>query len=381
MKKILIHAWSVKKRDGEYFLPNTHWIYLKEIVQYYDKVILLSACKNIKGKDEASISITEFQNVNVYELPYSSGYIGAIKYFFNYRKAYKEIKNVTTYYARYPIPFGWLQKIYGNNKVKRIIHYVGDPIDVIKNNPNFTILKKKLLINAFKPENLLYNWACKGAQVYTNGCHIAERLSKKNIKAVPLVSSTLNEADFYFKEDKDVDFHNVKLIYLGYLRKAKGVETVIKAFSIVQEKIPNSKLTIIGTGEFELDLKLICKENNIKGITFLGHIDDRRQINQLLREHDIFLFASLSEGSPRVILEAMANGLLVISTPVGSLPKTFEDKKEILFAEFNDEKDFSNKIFFIMKNIDQYHFIRRNAIGKIKDYTIGNFLKKIFYED
>src|SRR5690606_24790016 len=144
--------------------------------------------------------------------------------------------------------------------------------------------------------------------------------------------------------------------------------------------IPNAKFTIIGTGEFEANLKLICIEEQINNVSFLGHIDDRNQINQLLREHDIFLFGSLSEGSPRVILEAMANGLLVISTPVGSLPQTFVDEKNIIFARFNDEKDFSDKIISLVNNNNHYNFIRKNAFDKIKKYTIENFIKNIFNE-
>lgn len=379
MKKILLHAWAVQKKDGKYYLPYTHWIYLNEIVKYYNKIVLLSSCKHLKEDETTNYIDITFSNVSVYELPYSNGYLGAIKHFFSYRKAYKEIKDVTTYYARYPVPFGWLQKVYGKNK-KRIIHYVGDPVDAAKNNPNFSALKRKVLITAFKPENALYNWACKGAEVFTNGYHIAERLSKSNIEVTPLISSTLNESDFHFEENKSINPQDLKFIYLGYLRKAKGVETILRAFAIVQKKIPNAKLTIIGTGEFEANLKLICIEEQINNVSFLGHIDDRNQINQLLREHDIFLFGSLSEGSPRVILEAMANGLLVISTPVGSLPQTFVHEKNIIFARFNDEKDFSDKIISLVNNNNHYNFIRKNAFDKIKNYTIENFIKNIFNE-
>lgn len=380
-KRILLHAWSLQKKEDTYYIPFTHWVYLNEIVNYYDEIILLSPIKKItKSQEIKGRSISCFDNVKIYSLPYTAGgYISSLKYFFNYQKAYKNIKGVTTYYARYPVPFGWLQKIYGK-KNRRIIHYVGDPIDVAENNPNFSRLKKTILVNGFKVENSFYNWACKGAEVYTNGHHIAEKLIKKKIKATPLISSTLTESDFYI-EEKNIDINNINFIYLGYLRKAKGVETILRAFSIIQKQLPNIKLTIIGTGEFELNLKLICKEENIRDVFFLGHIDDRIKINSLLRQHDIFLFGSLSEGSPRVILEAIANGLLVISTPVGSLPKTFENGKEILYAEFNNEKDFSKKFFSLAENISNYNLIRNNAFKKAKNYTIENFIKKIFYED
>lgn len=41
-----------------------------------------------------------------------------------------KITGITTYYSRYPVPFGWLQKLVGSSN-NRIIHYVGDPVEVI----------------------------------------------------------------------------------------------------------------------------------------------------------------------------------------------------------------------------------------------------------
>lgn len=378
MKKILLHAWAVQKKEGRYYLPYTHWVYLNEIVKYYDEIVLLSTCKFLKQDETTNYLDIKFSNVSVYELPYSNGYLGAIKHFFSYRKAYKEIKDVTTYYARYPVPFGWLQKIYGKNK-KRIIHYVGDPVDAAKNNPNFSALKRKVLITAFKPENALYNWACKGARVFTNGYHIAERLSKNNIKAIPIVSSTLTERDFFFKE-KRINKYNTKFIYLGNLRTAKGVETILRAFKLYNEKYENSSFKIIGSGEFEYKLQQIVKNENIKNIDFLGRIDDRDLINYHLRDSDIFLFGSLSEGSPRVVLEAIANGLIVISTPVGSLPNIFENEKDILFADFNNPYDFYEKINLITQDEALSNVIRKESYNLIQNFTIQNFLKKIFDE-
>lgn len=378
MNKILLHAWTVEKRDNEYLLPNTHWIYLREIVQYYDEVILLSPCKilNYSAKT-SSVSISIFKNVNVYELPLSSGYVGSIRYFFSYCHAYSKIKNITTYYARYPVPFGWLQKVFGK-KAKRIIHYVGDPIDAAKNNPNFSKLKKTFLIAAFAPENWMYNWACKGAKVFTNGHHISERLAEKNIETTPLISSTLIDADFFFDKEKEINSRSVKFIYLGNLRTAKGVETILRAFKSFNTDYMDSSFTLVGSGEFEASLKGIVKREGIENVFFKGRIDDRAEINRLLRTNDVFLFGSLSEGSPRVVLEAIANGLAVISTPVGSLPSMFKDGVDILFADFNDSVGFYKKMKVLASDKKMFTDIRLRAYTKVKDYTIKSFLNKIF---
>lgn len=378
-KKILIHAWKIEKRLGKYYLPFSHWIYLKEIVKYYDEVVLLSSCKEVVGAESDKFGIEKLGNVSVYELPASSnGYAGAMKYFFHFNKAYRVINGVSTYYSRYPTPFGWLQKLYGRDK-KRIIHYVGDPIDAAKSNPNFSFVKKIILLSGFYIENALYTWACKGASVFTNGHHLSEMLLEKGIVATPVISSTLNQSDFFYK-NKVVDASRVQFVYLGYLRTAKGIETILKAFALYNTKFPKSTFKIIGSGELDKKLKSIVVENRIRNVSFLGQLENRNEINKELRSADIFLFGSLSEGSPRVILEAMANGLSIISTPVGSLPTIFEDKKDITFSNFNDSKDFYEKMLLLSGDDKYFQETRLSAFNKVRHLTIEGFIKGIFYE-
>ena len=123
----------------------------------------------------------------------------------------------------------------------------------------------------------------------------------------------------------------------------------------------------------------MVNQNSIKNVHFLGHIDDRARINHIMRNHDIFCFASLSEGSPRVVIESMANGLNVVSTPVGSLPHVFVNNKDIVYFDFNNHEMLFEKIIFLINNDNDASLIRESAFCKIKKYTIKNFLKKIFY--
>jgi len=375
-KKIVIQGWLLHKIESEYYIPYTQLVYLKEISKYYDQICLLSPVKKtLKTKYR---SLKNIKGIIIYDLPFNKNYLSAIKNFFYYVKAFNALsKEYDIYYVRFPNPFGWLSKIFFINK-KRIIHFVGDPIDVIKNNPNFSKIKKNILLFFFRFEYLIYIWACKKAKVFTNGHHIAVELKKYKINATPLVSSTLIEEDFCLNIKKEIT-ESPKLLYVGGLRTAKGVETIIFAFSKIIKKYPNAKLTITGEGEFEKELKSIVLKKKLNSqISFLGHIDSREELNKLYRSHDIFLFASLSEGSPRVILEAMANGLPVISTPVGSLPIIFKNEKEIIFANFKNENDFFKKIDQLIQQKKLYQKLRINAFKKVQEYTINKFIKKIF---
>lgn len=352
-----------------------HWIYLNEIRIYFSKIYIIVPVGIIK--DSKDLIPLQFENVEILSVPFYSTYKGALKTFFHYLYRYCFVGQVDVAYSRYPAPFGWLQKVFLKNK-KRIIHYVGDPLDAAKHNPNFSKTKKTILTTLFKPEERLFLWACNGAKIFTNGFDIADKLKLNNINAQPLISSTLIEEDFCFA-DKNIDSISPKIIYIGYLRTAKGVETVIRAFNKFLNDYPEAILSIVGEGEFEDDLKKIVTGFEIeKNVIFYGFIDDRDRLNSLLRNHDLFCFASLSEGSPRVILEAMANGINVLSTPVGSLPFVFTDNKDIVFAEFNNENDFYNKMRVLFKKPEKMNMIRLEAFKKVKKFTIKNFIKSIF---
>lgn len=382
MSSILIHAWVLQKHNNEYYIPYTQWIYLETITRMYDRVVLLCPTKyKVKALNNGYSSLKKFNNIEVYELPYSITYKDAIKNFFHYLKAYKKIKNIDVYYSRYPTPFGWLQMFFGNKHSKKIIHYVGDTIETVIENKQIDLIKKVFLILFFLPEHILFLLASSRAVVYTNGFKIHNKLKKIFIKSQPVISSTLSDFDFNRSVPNVINESNLNFVYVGFIRKAKGVDVLIKGFEMINKKYPNSTLKIVGKGEVEDDIKNYVIENKIANVNFLGHIDNREQLLSILRASNIFAFASLSEGSPRVILEAMANKLLVISTPVGSLPYIFKNEENILFFDFDSPDQFYNQVIRLVNNDFDYNTMINKSFEISEKFTVSNFVKKIFNSD
>lgn len=378
-ENILIQAWKVYKCDGNYYIQYTHAIYLQSIQKIYTEIHLV-APTSITELNNLSSFIKLDKNIKVHELPSSSSYLGAYRNFFSYLKLYRNLKhtNFDTVYSRFPSPFGWLQMFFF--KESRIVHHVGDPIDTVLKNDNLNTLFKYTKVFFFIPEYLLFLISSYNAEkVVTNGHHIANKLKKFNVNANYLISTTLQEKDFFEKSDLySICDSSIKLLYVGYLRKAKGVDVLMKALSVLNTSYPGKfSLTIVGSGE-ELDtLKKLAIQLNVE-VTFTGHIDNRNELNNIMRNHDIFCFASLSEGSPRVILEAIANGLFVITTPVGSLPYIFKDNLDVLYFDYNDAVVLSNRIIQLVLNRKLQEKLRINSLNKVKDLTIDKFIGDAF---
>jgi glycosyltransferase involved in cell wall biosynthesis len=116
---------------------------------------------------------------------------------------------------------------------------------------------------------------------------------------------------------------------IGRLVPAKGHSVLIDAFSRVAGRLPHAGLRIFGYGPLESELRQQIQRLGMSDrITLEGPARDSAQA---LRDLDIFVFSSLNEGLPVVILEAMAAGLPIVSTRVGGVP---EVAPESLFPWF-----------------------------------------------
>lgn len=135
------------------------------------------------------------------------------------------------------------------------------------------------------------------------------------------------DSDIY----KNYNYEREKyIIAVGSLKEEKGFKYLIESFAnlIHNNKILNSyRLFIIGDGLLKEELtNLIIKNKLEKNIFLLGH-KERDEIVELYNKSEIFVLSSISEGFPKVVLEALACGCKVVATKVGSVPNILKFTK------------------------------------------------------
>lgn len=375
----LLVAWNLTKKGvDEYYISGTHCSYLSFIATKYEQVYLLSTVS--EGGGERNTEVIKFANVKIVELPFAGSYLGAQKHVLEYCRQIKRIVGmVDVFYCRVPDPFCWMPALIFHKKT--IMHFVGDTIDATKYNEKWSWLKKKVMIAGYYPDYLLTIRAAKRSIVYTNGYHLERRLKKYGVKATPVISSTMSEKMF---DDNlpDLEAHDlpIRLIYVGYIRFAKGMTCLMNLCKKLYEERVDFVFDVVGAGEMFGDLKKFVEENGLeKKVILHGHVSDKKELLRKVRRSDLFFFPSLSEGSPRAVIEAMSQGIPVISTPVGALPTTFEDGKDIRFFDFNDFKKACEIVKEYQANKEPFVLMRDEAYKKVKaNYTIEAFLGKIF---
>jgi len=108
-----------------------------------------------------------------------------------------------------------------------------------------------------------------------------------------------------------------KLVYIGYLTPAKGIQYLLQALTILKAKGQNYSLDIIGNGAFMPVLQRMVKDLNLlEYIRFLG-LYTAEEVRKALPDYDALVLPSLIESFGLVLIEAMACGLPVLSTYSG----------------------------------------------------------------
>lgn len=106
---------------------------------------------------------------------------------------------------------------------------------------------------------------------------------------------------------------NIKFLFLGRYERRKGIEELNLAINLFFKLNPNSKCEFNFIGPIPNKIKI-----NHDKVIYHGTIIDSDSLYKLIKQNDVLICPSWSEGMPNVILEAMASGLSSIVTDVGA---------------------------------------------------------------
>lgn len=111
------------------------------------------------------------------------------------------------------------------------------------------------------------------------------------------------------------------ILTVGNLRWQKDHHTLIKAFSIFTKKHNDYRLMIIGDGDLKEELKELALAEGVSDLIDFQGLLPPVEVAEFMQQSDFFVLSSVSEGSPKAVLEAMSCGLPVLSTNVGDIPE------------------------------------------------------------
>jgi len=164
-----------------------------------------------------------------------------------------------------------------------------------------------------------------------------------------------------------------RIIFLGEATFSKGVDTLIRAFAKVLDKLSDAELLIGSEGRDLLALKDLAKRLNVgKQVKFLGYIPES-DLHSFYCKGDVFVFPS-RYGFGLPILEAMACGIPTISVDTLDARDCVGDSGILIKSgNFNQLAD---SIYYVLTDQKASRELSSKGINKAKSLTWQNTAEK-----
>lgn len=179
------------------------------------------------------------------------------------------------------------------------------------------------------------------------------------------------------KNHKYVAKSRIHFLYIGRLTKIKGVDILIKAFSLIQKTHRYAFLSIIGEGPEEKKLKKLSKKLAIqKNVMFLGFIDN---FHDYAKQCTACIIPSRSEAFGKIILEMMSLHVLVIASDCLYGPREIvtHNKNGICFNNGSERSLAKSMHYAINIPLEKRNKILKNASKFTKQFSLTYFTKKM----
>ena len=127
-----------------------------------------------------------------------------------------------------------------------------------------------------------------------------------------------------------VDGEDVTVATVTRVVPIKDIKTMLASFNMVKRQVPGAKFLILGPTDEDQqyydECRRLISRLGLRDVTFTGKVD----VKKYLRQIDIMVLTSISEGQPFAILEGMAAAKPFVSTDVGGC-------RELLYGRQPDE--------------------------------------------
>lgn len=319
-----------------------------EILERYTSVFgNVTICARLLDKKPMNcISITN-PNISIFPLPN----INFKKIFKFYPKIIKSIRIEAKKFDAFIIRAPSMISFIAYNAVKKMhkpimVELVINPKHFFMDEENVPIAKKCLLVFL---RRTVVNHTKKMCKSVNAVLYVTKESLQNDYKSRSLLKGESKKyfsvacSDVILKQGNYNSVPNVHdfskpfvICHIGWMMGLnKGHKTVIEIISKLKHGGKNCNAVFIGDGPMKTQFEQYATSLNVKHeVLFLGKINSFDEIQKVLKTSHLFLFPSINEGLPRVLLEAMSNSLPCVAYDTDGIPELLENN---YIANINDE--------------------------------------------
>jgi glycosyltransferase involved in cell wall biosynthesis len=316
--------------------------YVDSLAPYFDEI---SLCVPVRATPAGEGTRVRASNVRLAPLPYFDGprqfypQLGAVR-----RRIREWVPTVDLINCRVPTPAAWLAfKAAGRNGVPVFLLVVGD-LQAIAPTMPYRGLKRALFSAYTACEERAIRRMAAAAVTFANGADLAAKHRRQGADVIETKTTTISAADINTRLDT-CQRPPVRALTVSRIDPRKGLRVLPGAVARLRAEGCDVRLDIVGpavghAGEAEQTaIERSARDQGVGDrVRCLGALPLDRLL-PLYREYDLFVLPTgPGEGIPRVLLEAMAGGLPVVTTSVAGIPSLVApDQNGVLLESGNAE--------------------------------------------
>jgi glycosyltransferase involved in cell wall biosynthesis len=187
----------------------------------------------------------------------------------------------------------------------------------------------------------------------------------------------------YFRPSMYRQAPHPTLLFAGRLVKDKDPMTLFEAFTRVVQKIPSAQLDIVGNGPLRKNLITAVRSRSLESRVRI--MPGTKDIRPYLKRAWVFALAAFTgEGSPNVIIEAMAAGLPVVATRISGNPELVVDGRTGILTDPGDPEGLSEALISLLSDQEKRQRMGRHAREHvIRHHTVKEMIRqteKVLFE-
>jgi glycosyltransferase involved in cell wall biosynthesis len=249
-------------------------------------------------------------------------------------------------------------------KKPHVLYVVGDIREVVGSGGKYPWLARMLVVAPIaEAMHRVAVRAGRSSMVIAVSSSLAQLYGSSAVQSVTFAPTAVAEGEILDRQDT-CQSTPTRLLFVGRLVPVKGLVYLFEAVRLLLHDGVPVRLTLVGSGPRRKALIALAAKYKLASV-----IDFRGEVS---------FGPSLSEGTPRVLWEAMAAGLPIVATRVGGVPEIIREGETGLLASPRSAQRLAPSIRRVIEDEELRMRLIRGGYSLIREHTVEKQAAKLW---